>query len=216
MATIRNQPQAQPGQPTREGQQQQQPSQQERERGMQRAQERGRGQGMARQGAYSPFASMRRLMEEFDRMFEGFAGGERLSDVFAPTEAGLMSTAAWSPQLEVMDRDGRLEVRADLPGVKPEEVKVNVEDDILTISGERKHEHETKEGGVYHCERSYGSFQRSIRLPEGVDPSSVDARFENGVLEISMPMPKARERGRTIQVKAGAGPSGNGGQAQGR
>jgi HSP20 family protein len=213
MATMRNQPPSQTGQPAREGQQQQ--AQQERERGIQRA-EVGRGMARPGYGYGSPFASMRRLMEEFDRMFEGFVGGGTTQDIFAPLESGLTAAAAWSPQIEVMDRNGRLEVRADLPGLKPEDVKVNVEDDVLTISGERKHQHETKEGGVYHCERSYGSFQRSIRLPEGIDPGSVEARFDNGVLEITMPMPKQRERGRSIQVKTGAGPSGDGGQAAAR
>jgi HSP20 family protein len=115
----------------------------------------------------------------------------------------------WLPQVDVTTRDGQLLVHADLPGLKQDDVKVTVHEGLLTITGERHDTHEEKRGGVFRRERSYGSFRRQIALPEGVDPESIKAHFENGVLEIAMPMPKeTAQQGRTIpiQPKAAGGP----------
>jgi len=155
----------------------------------------------------SPFGTMRRFMEDMDRIFGDFGFGS-----FAPLteQAG----ALWIPDVEILERNGKLEVRADLPGLKPDDVKIHVEEGVLTISGERRQDHETKEGGVHRCERSYGTFERAIALPEGVDPNAIEARFENGVLEVTMPMPKQelqQPRGRAIPIRgAGAATSGKG------
>jgi HSP20 family protein len=95
-------------------------------------------------------------------------------------------------------------VRADLPGLKREDVNIEVRDDELILSGERRSEHEESEGGYYRSERSYGSFYRSIPLPEGVDADTAKARFDNGVLEITMQAPQPSGRARRIQIEEGA------------
>jgi HSP20 family protein len=146
-------------------------------------------------------------MEDADRLFFGGFGHEWPHSASFEPEIGEM--AVWAPRVDVVEKNGRLEVHADLPGLKPEEVKVSIEGDMLTISGERKHEHEEKDKGVYRCERSYGTFERRIALPQGVDPGSIEARFENGVLEVSMPAPD-RTRARSIAVKTGPKPPSGG------
>lgn len=158
----------------------------------------GRGRQL---GSASPFGLLGRMMNDMDRWFGGgfgelvpWTGRERLGGL-------------WNPQIEVLERNGSLVVHADLPGLKPEDVEVNVENDVLTLRGERRFEEERNEEGVYHSERSYGRFERSIALPNGIDPSSIEAKFENGVLEITAPMPKEQARGRRIDVKPGSGPT---------
>jgi HSP20 family protein len=84
-------------------------------------------------------------------------------------------------------------LRADVPGVSEDAVKVELEDNVLTISGERKSEHEQRKNGYYRLERASGRFARSLTLPEGVDAGSIKARFENGVLEVSIPKPAERK-----------------------
>jgi HSP20 family protein len=143
----------------------------------------------------SPFAMMRRMMEDMDRMFDDFTLG-RLGSMSMPR-------SMFSPDIEVLEQGGNLLVRADLPGLSKDDVRVEVTGDELVVAGERKHEEEKTEGGVYHSERSYGSFERRIPLPRGVDASRCDASFESGVLEIKLPLPK--EQKRAIDIKAGGG-----------
>ena len=153
----------------------------------------------------SPFAFMQRLMSEMDSLFSDFGFGRTA----LPSQGRTAGASMWLPQVDVTTRDGQLLVHADLPGLKQDDVKVTVHEGMLTISGERGDTHEEKRGGVFRRERSYGSFRRQIALPEGVDPESIKAHFENGVLEVSMPMPKeAPQQGRTIpiQPKAASGP----------
>jgi HSP20 family protein len=107
---------------------------------------------------------------------------------------------SWFPAVEVLERDGQLVVRADVPGLEPDQIRVELQDGQLVISGERTQEREEREeGGIYRTERSYGSFRRVIALPEGVDLDRATANFENGVLEVTMPAP-ARERGKRLQI----------------
>jgi HSP20 family protein len=111
------------------------------------------------------------------------------------------STGLLRPAMDVIESDKDLTIRVDLPGLKPDDVKVEVEDNILTVSGEVGDTVE-KEGDRYHYrERSYGAFQRSVRLPGSVDTDKVDATFENGVLNIILPkLPQAQPK--QIAVKA--------------
>jgi len=111
----------------------------------------------------------------------------------------------WTPQIETFQRGEDLVVRADLPGLRPEEVTVEVTDDTLTIHGERRRECEESGAGYYRSERSYGSFHRRIGLPHGVDPAHIKAQFKDGVLEVTMPAAAANQgtRGRRIDVKGG-------------
>jgi HSP20 family protein len=155
----------------------------------------------------SPFSLMRRMMEDLDRMFEDF-GSARGSRGDLPDIGGRGGLSMdWTPAVEMLERDGQLVVRADLPGLSPDDVRIEVTDDGLVIEGERRSEMEVEEeGGVYRSERTYGRFSRMIALPEGVDPEGAQARFDNGVLEITIPISEQTGRRRIpIQGSAGAG-----------
>jgi HSP20 family protein len=108
--------------------------------------------------------------------------------------------ALWSPAIEVREHDGKLEVVADLPGIKENEVKVEVTDQGLVIQGERKREHEEKREGYYRSERSYGQFYRVIPLPENADLEQARAEFYNGELRVSVPVPERQQKTRQIPI----------------
>ena len=171
----------------------------------------------------SPFSFMRRFSEEMDRLFDDFAfgGGSMFRPgsgrgLFSPSfGGGFGEMSRWTPQTEVFQRGNELVVRADLPGLNRDEVNVELEDDQIIIHGERRDERETNEQGFYQTERSYGSFYRAIPLPEGIDGEQAKADFNNGVLEITMPMPERQSRGRRIEIGEGRQTQA-GGQAKGR
>jgi len=140
--------------------------------------------------AVNPFALMRQFTEEMDRYF-----GQ------APRAAG--NGAAWVPTIEVKEKEGKLLVTAELPGVKKEEVKVHIDGDTLVVEGERKQEKEEKREGYYHSERSYGTFYRSIPLPEGAKGDLTAAQFNNGVLEVTVPIPEVKAKSQVIPVQEG-------------
>lgn len=147
----------------------------------------------------SPFSIMRRMMEDMDRMFFDFAGGG-LPDTWSGAAGAERGT--WAPQIETFRRGDQLVVRADLPGMKKENLNVEVEDDTLLISGERQDEFKEERDDFYRSERSYGRFFRALPLPEGIDPNSAKAEFKDGVLEVSMPVPKEPQReSRRIDIK---------------
>jgi HSP20 family protein len=149
--------------------------------------------------SFSPFSVMNRFADEMERIFGGFGFGH---GPLTPRGWGMGGQFDWSPQIEVHERDGQFIVRADLPGLSTDDVKVDINDDALTIRGERKQEHEENREGFYRSERSYGSFFRSIPLPEGVNAEEAKASFRDGVLEITMPAPQRTERrGRQIEIK---------------
>lgn len=152
-----------------------------------------------------PFGLMNRFADEMGRLFGDFGLGRGLLTPFGnrglmPTGFGEISQAVWSPQIEVFERDGQLIVRADLPGLNKDDVKIHITDDQLIIEGERRQEREENEEGFYRSERIYGSFYRSIPLPEGVTDEDVKASFRDGVLEITMPVPKREQRHRQIEI----------------
>ena len=93
----------------------------------------------------------------------------------------------WTPAIEVFEKEDEFVVRAELPGMKEEDVDISVADDTLTIRGEKKSESEVKEENYHYCERSYGSFLRSIALPSNIDSKKIEASYDSGVLEISLP-----------------------------
>jgi HSP20 family protein len=167
--------------------------------------------------AQSPFSLMRRMMEDFDRMFEEFGFGRGLGGSLpAAGERGGLPMD-WSPAVEMFERDGQLVIRADLPGLSPDDVRLEITDDgSLVIEGERRSEMEAEEeGGVYRSERTYGRFSRVIALPEGVDADRAQARFDNGVLEISLPLPQQSQR-RRIQIQGkGQGQAASGSAQEG-
>ena len=135
----------------------------------------------------NPFALMRRMTEEMDRVLkESFSKGD----------------AVWSPVVEVTEREGNYVVRAELPGLKPENVKAEVIDGALVLEGERKFEHDEDQSGVHRTERRYGRFYRRIPLPEGANVEQTRAKFENGVLEIAVPVQNQQNNRREIPIQA--------------
>jgi HSP20 family protein len=131
---------------------------------------------------FEPGAFMRRILRDFERMYERpipFFGNVPRNPAEFP----------WVPELEVLQRNGTLTVRLDLPGVKPEEVTVTVTEGVLTIEGERKTEKEEKKNEWQTTERTYGRFLRTVPLPEGVDAKAAKAMLANGVLEVAVPLP---------------------------
>jgi HSP20 family protein len=178
--------------------------------GAMEANEQGRRGGkMARRGSFapsmfalspgavlsmSPFELMRRFTDELDRAFEGLGitrgGGE---------------VEMWTPSVEIFERDNNLVVRAELPGLDKDDVKVELTDDGLIIEGDRKREHEERFEGGYRSEIAYGHFHRMIPLPEGANIDQAKAQMNNGVLEVAIPMAEARRPRRSIPVETGAG-----------
>jgi HSP20 family protein len=139
----------------------------------------------------APGDLMRRFRGEMDRLFEDFGFGNLASSLPSRENFGL---GLWAPQVEVFEREGQMVIRADLPGLNRDDIKVDVTNDAITIDGERKEEHKESEKGYYRSERSYGRFYRRIPLPEGVSADTAKATFRNGVLEITMAAPEAKER----------------------
>ena len=154
-----------------------------------------------------PFSTMRRITEEMDRLFDSFGLGRS----FFPSEFGQSAqfgsadpqgtAALWAPHVDVVEREGKLLISADLPGVKKEDVKVEINQDAVTIQGQRHQERTSSDRGYYQSERSYGSFYRSIPLPEGANTESASATFRDGVLQIEVQAPSQQARGRTLEIK---------------
>jgi HSP20 family protein len=107
----------------------------------------------------------------------------------------------WAPALDVLQEDGDIVVRAELPGVKQEDVEITFHNGVLTISGERKAEEQKEGSGYYVRERRYGSFRRSMSLPQGTDESSINARFHDGVLEVRVAGAAAVQEPKRIQIE---------------
>jgi HSP20 family protein len=144
-------------------------------------------------GAMSdPFTLMQRMSADMDRLFEQFGFGSSLGGLAFGGSS--LASSAWSPQIETFRRGDELVIRADVPGVRKEDLQIEVDDGVLTLSGERRSENEENRDGYYRSERSYGQFQRSIPLPEGVDADQCQASFTDGVLEVTLPAPKEQER----------------------
>ncbi|MGA7615688.1 MAG: Hsp20/alpha crystallin family protein [Thermoanaerobaculia bacterium] len=148
---------------------------------------------------FDPFEVMRSMRDEMDRIFDTFSFGTLGRNPALPTE---QAARHWSPQIEMFERGNRLVVRADLPGMKKDDVSVEIENDVLRLEGERTSESREEKEGFFHTERSYGHFYRAIPLPEGVHGENARANFHDGVLEIEMDAPKqTRENRRRIDVK---------------
>jgi HSP20 family protein len=156
-----------------------------------------------RPDAGDPFALMRAMTSELDRLFEGFDGPAFQPPFFRARPP--VVPANWIPEIEVFEKDNRLVTKVDLPGMKKEDVKVEVTDGHLTISGERKSNVEEKKDQFYRSERQYGSFYRAVPLPDGIKLEDVKATFAEGVLEVSIPLPVAPEsKVRKVEIQDGA------------
>lgn len=127
-----------------------------------------------------PFKDFLSLRGDFDRLFENFFG--RL-----PVERQDL----WAPIVDIVENNGNIEVKAELPGMKKDDIKVTVRNNMLQLSGERKHEEETKEKTFHRIERYYGKFCRTIELPADIDTDKIKAKYADGVLHITLPKPES-------------------------
>jgi HSP20 family protein len=158
-------------------------------------------------GGFDPLFSLQRDM---NRLFDEVVGG-------GPSYAGGPGSQNGQGQIinaymNVSETEHEIRISAELPGVREEDIDVSLNDDVLTIRGEKKFERSDEKENFHFVERSYGTFQRSIRLPFPVDPEQVQARFENGVLQVTLPKSAQQQRTRRIQVQRGSASSQGGGQ----
>jgi HSP20 family protein len=140
-----------------------------------------------------PFSLMRRMQKEMNRVFSQAGLDIAGRDDFLST--------TWAPTAEIAYRGGNLIVSTELPGLTEKDVKVEINDDFLTIQGERKVVQEKTEGGIHRTERKYGEFYRAIALPEGADTEHARAEFQNGVLHVTIPVPQAQSNLREIPIQ---------------
>ncbi len=142
---------------------------------------------------WEPLRELTTVQQQMRRMLEEVFGG-------AGAGQGEERERRWLPAIDVVERDNELLFRFDLPGVPKEDINVEVEDATLVVSGERRSEQEERGDRFYRRERSFGSFTRSVPLPEGVDPEQIKADFRDGVLELRIPKPEQRSQRRRIAV----------------
>jgi len=143
---------------------------------------------------WEPAQELATLQDEMNRLFGAFFDTGQTGNPTRPQR--------WIPAMDLVETEDAFMLRADLPGLDAGDVEIEVEDRVLTLSGERKTEHDEKHQGYYRVERGFGSFQRSLTLPEGVDADQVSASFAKGVLEIRIPKPEQR-RPRRVQIGVG-------------
>lgn len=148
---------------------------------------------------WDPVRELDSLQSDMNRLFDSFFGRRE-------TGRGL-GAQRWIPPMDLVETDEHLVLRADLPGLERNDIDIEVKDGVLTISGERRAEHEEKGEGFHRVERAFGSFSRSLDLPKGVDPDSLQASFDQGVLEVRIPKPEERKPTR-IEIGADAGREG--------
>jgi HSP20 family protein len=182
-----------------------------------RAQTNQGGQSIARQEPQSPgamqrqtggwlagpFELMDRIASEMDRSFDRMLGDFGMRPLLLGRSA--QRSGIWAPRIEAMQKGDRFVVRAELPGLKKEDVQIDVAEDAITIRGERHDEREEQREGYFHSERQYGQFYRTVPLPEGAITETAEATFKDGVLEITMQAPPHEaSRGRRLEIKESA------------
>ncbi|HEX2413464.1 MAG TPA: Hsp20/alpha crystallin family protein [Solirubrobacteraceae bacterium] len=134
---------------------------------------------------WEPLREFGTLQNEMNRLFNS------VFDSPAPGNGATMRR--WMPAMDLVETEDDFVLRADLPGLSEDDVRIELEDATLTISGERKAEHESKSEGFYRVERAFGAFSRTLTLPQGIDPEAVAASFDRGVLEVRIPKPEQRK-----------------------
>jgi HSP20 family protein len=146
---------------------------------------------------WEPARELNTLQQEMNRLFNTFFD--------APQTGGSGGgTRRWVPPMDLVETDGHFVLRADLPGLSEGDVDIEVQENVLTLSGERRFEHDVKKDGFYRLERGAGQFSRSLTLPEGVDADAIAASFDKGVLEVRIPKPEQRKP-RRVEISVGAG-----------
>lgn len=143
-------------------------------------------------GTWSPFDQLNRLRDEIDQVFQSSFGNWGAHTGFLE---------GWSPAVDLFEDKDKFTVKAELPGMKKEEIDVSLHGDSLSLSGERKQEREHKEGESYRSERYFGRFQRSIQLPQAVDGTKIEASYRDGVLTVTLPKTEEAKR-KQIEIKA--------------
>ena len=154
---------------------------------------------------WDPSRELSSLQTEMNRLFQSFF--DTPSTTASTGNGGNGGTLRrWHPAMDLVETEDHFVLKADLPGVAESDVKVELEDNVLTIAGERRHEEEVKSGGYYRLERATGVFSRSLTLPEGIDPEAVQASFDKGVLEVRIPKPEERKP-RRVAISVGDQPT---------
>jgi HSP20 family protein len=148
---------------------------------------------------WEPVRELGTVQNEMNRLFNSFFD--------TPTTANGTTFRRWIPAMDLVETDSAFVLKADLPGLSESDVNIELEENVLTISGERKSEHQDRKAGYYRVERSYGSFRRTLTLPEGVEADSVKATFTNGVLEVTVPKP-VQQAPRKVQISVGGASAG--------
>ena len=146
----------------------------------------------------NPF-TRERISTEMDRIFEAFGKGRDLLG----SRFGRSGEGKWSPEIEMYERDNQLVVCVDLPGMKKDDIRVEITNEALIIQGERRQEFVNTQGKYQRSERIYGSFSRTISLPKGIDPEQMQASFQDGVLKVTMPLPsqEQQQQSRRIEIQ---------------
>jgi HSP20 family protein len=148
---------------------------------------------------WEPARELQSIQQEMNRLF-----GTLFDAPASPGNGAALRR--WIPAMDLVEQDEHYVLRADLPGLSEDDVHVELEDNVLTVSGERKSEHEERKEGFHRVERASGSFSRSLTLPEGIDPDSIKASFDKGVLEVRVPKPEQRKPRRVAISVGGSAP----------
>ena len=146
---------------------------------------------------WDPFRDVVTLRERMNRMFEDVFSGRA-------EEGKELTTSTWAPSVDIFETERELVLTAEIPGIDEKDVEIKIEDNTLSLKGERKFEKETKEENYHRIERSYGSFYRAFTLPNSIDPDRIQATHENGVLKITMPKRDELQPRKVKILKAGA------------
>ena len=141
---------------------------------------------------WDPFVELEDVSKQLNRIFNRFPARNEAS-------RELLTTADWAPSVDITETDAAYLIKGEIPGVNKEDIKINIENGMLTMSGERKHEQEEKNKKFHRIERSYGSFMRSFRLPDNVDEAAVKAEFKDGMLNVTLPK-SAQAKAKTTNV----------------
>ena len=144
---------------------------------------------------WEPLRELNSLQSEMNRLFN--------SAFDTPSGSSGPALRRWVPAMDLVESGDQFVLRADLPGMSEEDIEIELEEGTLTVSGERRAEHEESQEGFHRVERSFGAFSRTLTLPKGVDADAVSASFERGVLEIRIPKPKARKPRRISIAQSG-------------
>jgi HSP20 family protein len=145
---------------------------------------------------WEPAREINSLQQEMNRLFGTFFD--------SPTSAAVTGAGRWVPAMDLLEQGEHYVLRADLPGIEESDVQIELDDRVLTVSGERRFDGEQRGDGYHRVERASGSFSRSLTLPEGVDAEAIEASFEKGVLEVRIPKPEQRKPRRVAIRTRGA------------